>query len=134
MKAELSLHQLESHSANLVGSPLGSAKLGSIHAVSVDFGTSIDVADDNIALLPHAGNDVVLATSAEDGVTRTIDVTEKVRADWAARATRNSRCQFRLQFDNPKVANVKTDGTNFAATEATVSTTRPRLTVTYQSP
>jgi hypothetical protein len=117
---------------------------GPLSAESVDYGTTLDIADFSTPVLtfpgkcglprlppcPNPVDDYVTLSSDATIGSKTVNVAAKVIRDWNARATRGNRCQFRLRFRSLTTAASK----YVAFYSADNATNKPQLTVSYEYP
>lgn len=108
--------------------------IGPVNLVSVDYGATLDAADLDIAALTHANATLPLTDADCNACRKTIDVLDKVRADWSARSQRGSRCQFRIQTATQQTNNNAPDWVGFFSGESSNGDSRPRLRVRYRVP
>lgn len=130
---------LTAYQVQVAGNPYG--KWGVLSAESVDYGPSLDASDYSTAvLLTYFGKFCFLfgcpdyVTLSADGTigSRTVLVTGKVSRDWAARATRGNRSQFRLNYQAMTTPANAINWAGFSTSED--PTNKPRLDVTYEYP
>jgi hypothetical protein len=117
----------------VVGTVYGATALGSLLWRHVDFGPTLEAADNTVAQLPHTGSNGTLITDASLGWKQTT-VTLSLRDDLANRVARGNRSEFLLRMTNDSDALNISEWAYLYSCDTTVATDRPYVVVTYESP
>ncbi len=121
--------KFSAYQRNVTGDPYGSI-MQKIIIEHVDFGTTIKFNDFNTNTLHTAA---VFSTNVTPGY-KTEDVTISLKDDYAKRASRGNRSQYRLRFSVPTDGDGNTDVAYFHTKEQTGTSKDPKLVIIYLVP
>lgn len=119
------------------------ASLGPLYLESVDFGTSLALADFDVPTLQHTKctkhgtcvtEDLRVTLASQPTTTMSVNQLDKGTDDWNKRASRGNRCQFRIRFSKKTDNGGDFDVLYLYAEENSSSQNRPQLTVEYEIP
>ncbi|MDP1823497.1 MAG: Ig-like domain-containing protein [Archangium sp.] len=127
--------------------------LGELKAASVNYGSSLTAADFETPIIKtlqcpvcvppyclicnpllHTKDEIVTLSTTTTMGTKSVDVARKVSDDLANRATRGSRSQFRVYFPTTTDTDSTLDDVILFTGEATNTTNRARLSLSYEYP
>jgi hypothetical protein len=121
--------------SNVVGTPYGATGLGDLLVDHVSYGPTLDASDLTTATILGTPGRTYTITSAPTSTIKFVSVLTAVTDDFANVNTRNSVSQFRVRFTKNLVANMVADYVSFISGDNTTMTTaRPRIIVSYETP